>query len=101
MHLLGLISPAAMGQVEELARTFGVDWAHLGAQITSFAIVCALLYWLAYRPVLRMLEARRQQIALGLATSLAAGTKANFGTMTKPLHAGHAARNASSGMRPG
>ena len=30
--------------------------------------------------------------ALGLATSLAAGTKANFGTMTKPLHAGQCAR---------
>jgi len=69
MHLLGLISPAAMGQVEELARTFGVDWAHLGAQITSFAIVCALLYWLAYTPVLRMLEQRRQQIAQGLANT--------------------------------
>jgi 2-methylcitrate dehydratase PrpD len=30
--------------------------------------------------------------ALGLATSLSAGTKANFGTMTKPLHAGQCAR---------
>jgi 2-methylcitrate dehydratase PrpD len=31
--------------------------------------------------------------ALGLSTSLAAGTKANFGTMTKPLHAGQCARS--------
>jgi 2-methylcitrate dehydratase PrpD len=31
--------------------------------------------------------------ALGLATSLASGVKANFGTMTKPLHVGHCARN--------
>lgn len=31
--------------------------------------------------------------ALGLAASLASGLKANFGTMTKPLHVGHAARN--------
>ena len=30
--------------------------------------------------------------ALGLSTSLAAGIKANFGTMTKPLHAGQCAR---------
>jgi 2-methylcitrate dehydratase PrpD len=32
-------------------------------------------------------------IALGLAASLASGVKANFGTMTKPLHVGHSARN--------
>jgi len=32
-------------------------------------------------------------VALGLAASLAAGLKANFGTMTKPLHVGHTARN--------
>jgi 2-methylcitrate dehydratase PrpD len=32
-------------------------------------------------------------VALGMATSFAAGIKANFGTMTKPLHAGHAVRD--------
>ena len=57
------------GPVEKIARTFGVDWPHLTAQFISFAIVCAALYWLAYQPVLRMLEARRQQIALGLANT--------------------------------
>ncbi|MFQ5764176.1 MAG: MmgE/PrpD family protein [Rhodospirillales bacterium] len=31
--------------------------------------------------------------ALGLAASLAAGIKANFGTMTKPLHIGHCGRS--------
>ena len=31
--------------------------------------------------------------ALGMAASLAAGLKANFGTMTKPLHVGHAIRD--------
>ena len=31
--------------------------------------------------------------AVGLAASLASGVKENFGTMTKPYHAGHAARN--------
>jgi len=57
------------GQVEKIARTFGVDWPHLVAQIVSFCIVCALLYWLAYQPVLKMLGMRRQQIALGLANA--------------------------------
>ena len=57
------------GQVGEIARTFGVDWTHLGAQTISFGIVCAVLYKFAYRRVLEMLEQRRQQIALGLANA--------------------------------
>jgi F-type H+-transporting ATPase subunit b len=57
------------GKIEEIARTFGVDWVHLGAQIVSFGIVCAVLYLAAYKPILRMLEARRQQIASGLANA--------------------------------
>ncbi len=32
-------------------------------------------------------------VALGMAASFAAGIKANFGTMTKPLHVGHASRD--------
>jgi 2-methylcitrate dehydratase PrpD len=32
--------------------------------------------------------------ALGMAVSMAGGVEANFGTMTKSLHVGHAARNA-------
>jgi len=60
---------AQEGQVETIARTFGVDWPHLVAQTLSFSIVCALLYWLAYKPVLTMLAARREQIATGLANA--------------------------------
>lgn len=40
------------------------------------------------------LSADRMRHALGMAVSLAGGVEANFGTMTKPLHVGHAARNA-------
>ena len=57
------------GQVEKVALAFGVDWPHLGAQMISFGIVCAVLYALAYKPILRILEARRQQIAGGLANA--------------------------------
>src|SRR5574338_869867 len=57
------------GPVQEIARTFGVDWPHLIAQIISFSIVCVLLYLFAYKPILRMLAQRRQLIAQGLANS--------------------------------
>jgi F-type H+-transporting ATPase subunit b len=58
-----------MDQITDVARTFGVDWPHLIAQMISFGIVCAVLYLLAYKPILRMLAARREQIANGLANA--------------------------------
>lgn len=48
------------------------------------AAACCHLYSLA--------PAKTAQ-ALAIAASLASGIKANFGTMTKPLHVGHTARN--------
>jgi F-type H+-transporting ATPase subunit b len=69
MLALLLQPPEGGGQIETIARTFGVAWPHLIAQTLSFTVVCALLYWLAYRPILQMLEQRRQQIADGLANA--------------------------------
>ena len=57
------------GQAESIATTFGVDWPHLLAQIVSFSVVCAVLWALAYKPILKMLAARREQIATGLANA--------------------------------
>jgi len=39
------------------------------------------------------LDEPRTATALAIASSFACGIKANFGTMTKPLHVGHCARN--------
>jgi 2-methylcitrate dehydratase PrpD len=39
------------------------------------------------------LDAAGTAVALAIAASFASGIKANFGTMTKPLHVGHCARN--------
>ena len=70
MLVLALQTAAEGGsQIEEIARTFGVDWPHLMAQIISIGIVCAVLYLLAYTPILKILGARRQQIADGLANA--------------------------------
>jgi F-type H+-transporting ATPase subunit b len=70
MYVLALQhTTAEAGKIEQIASTFGVNWAQLGAQIVSFSIVCAVLYALAYKPILRLLEARRQQIATGLANA--------------------------------
>jgi len=57
------------GPVQRIVETFGVDWRQLLAQVISFCIVCAVLYRFAYRPILNMLEVRREQIAGGLANA--------------------------------
>jgi len=67
--LILLAAQGGEGQVEQIARTFGVDWPHLFAQFISFAIVCAILYKFAYPQVFAMLEERRRQIAHGLANA--------------------------------
>ena len=70
MFALAVQAVAGHGaEAEGLAARFGVDWPHLISQIVSFSIVCAVLYLLAYKPILKMLEARRQQIASGLANA--------------------------------
>lgn len=68
-NLIMLAEASGGGQIEQIARTFGVDWPHLIAQIISFGIVCTLLYFFAYKRVLTMLEERRTRIADGLANA--------------------------------
>ena len=60
---------AGSGRVERIVTTFGVNWPQLFAQVASFCIVCLILYRFAYRPVLKMLDVRRQQIAQGQANA--------------------------------
>jgi F-type H+-transporting ATPase subunit b len=69
MGVLALQGASGSSQIEQIAATFGVDWGHLLAQIISFGIVCAVLYLFAHKPILQMLEARREQIAAGLANA--------------------------------
>ncbi len=57
------------GAAQEIAKTFGVDWPQLIAQIISFGIVCFLLHKFAYRRVLDMLDERRKEITEGLANA--------------------------------
>lgn len=61
---------------EDLAQTakntavqFGLDGPHFFAQVVSFLIVAGLLYMFAYKPILEVLEQRRQRIAEGLANA--------------------------------
>src|SRR6266513_1593515 len=53
----------------DIADQFGLDKPHFFAQVISFCIVTFLLYRFAYKPILGILEERRQRIAESLANA--------------------------------
>lgn len=54
------------GMIGDTAKQFGVDWPMLISQCISFGIVAFLLHRFAYKPILTVLEERRQRIAESL-----------------------------------
>jgi 2-methylcitrate dehydratase PrpD len=82
-HAAGYEVGAAIGRCVN-PRHSEKGW-HPTATLGVFAVTAACARLLR-------LTAEQTETALALATSFAAGTKANFGTMTKPLHAGQCAR---------
>lgn len=57
------------GIIGKTASDFGVDWPHFIAQVISFGIVTFALHRWAYKPILKVLEERRNRIAEGLANA--------------------------------
>ena len=53
----------------ETLQTLGIQWPKLIAQMLNFAIVLFVLWKWAYKPVLAMLEQRRQKIAESMANA--------------------------------
>jgi F-type H+-transporting ATPase subunit b len=70
MDLTALFAASGLADTaRETARTFGLNWPHFIAQCISFSIVAFILHRYAYKPILQVLEARRQTIADGLANA--------------------------------
>jgi len=66
---LGSIGSDLAETAKSTAATFGLDGPHFFAQVISFSIVTFLLFRFAYKPILTMLEERRQRIAESLANA--------------------------------
>jgi len=83
-YILGLEVEAKLGACVGFGH---YDWGwHATATLGTLAAAAAAAKMLS-------LDICRTRMALGIAASLAGGTRQNFGTMTKTLHAGSAARN--------
>ncbi len=55
--------------MEELVKIFGIDWHLILAQVVNFAIVFAVIYYFAYKPVISVVSERQQKIEKGLEDS--------------------------------
>jgi F-type H+-transporting ATPase subunit b len=54
----------------------GINLGYIISQIVNFSLLALLLYFVAYKPVLRMLDARSQRIQQGLEDAEAASRRA-------------------------
>ena len=64
--ILAQASGSILDSAKETADTFGWNLGLFLSQVISFTIVALLLRRFAYKPILKVLEERRQQIAEGL-----------------------------------
>jgi len=63
-------APAASGNmIADTAATFGVNWQLFISQVISFCIVAFLLHRFAYKPILQVLQERKDRIAESLANA--------------------------------
>ena len=65
-----LMLAAADGGIGEMIKStgeqFGFQWQLFISQVISFCVVAFLLQRFAYKPILKVLEERRQRIAEGI-----------------------------------
>lgn len=118
-HVYGLLThpsvPPLSATIAMAQRLGGVDGKRfMLAFQTGFEVECKISEWMSHRHYRRGhhssgtvgtfgaaaaaakllgLKGDKLAHALGIAASLAAGIRANFGTMTKPLHVGRASEN--------
>lgn len=82
----GLAVGRALGEALGVRAHYEAGW-HTTSTIGTVAAAAAV-------GSLQRLDGDRMRAALGIAASLSQGSRQNFGSMTKPLHAGQAAHNA-------
>jgi len=58
--------------MEEALRVFGINWKLLLTQAINFGVVLTVLFFVLYKPLLRVLEERRERIKKGVEDARAA-----------------------------
>lgn len=55
--------------MSELFAAFGVNWKLLLVQAVNFGVLLLILWWVLYRPLLAMIDTRKQKIEEGVRAS--------------------------------
>jgi F-type H+-transporting ATPase subunit b len=61
--------------MQQLLSAFGINGSLLIAQAVNFAVLMVALWYFLYRPVMKVIETRREKIAQGVADAEAAAVK--------------------------
>jgi F-type H+-transporting ATPase subunit b len=80
--------------MSQLFATFGINGWLLLAQVVNFGILLAILWHFLYRPLLRVIDQRREKIAEGVRTAEAAARRLDEAKEEGDKLVGDAARQA-------
>src|SRR3989338_4175917 len=80
--------------MQELFATFGVNWKLLLIQALNFGALLAILTYFLYKPILRIIDERREKIAEGVRTAEAASRRLEEAKTEGEQLVGGAAREA-------
>ncbi len=78
----------------ELFAAFGIDWKLLLIQAVNFGVLLAVLTYFLYKPILRIIDERREKVAEGVRTAETAARRLAEAETEKANVVGGAAREA-------
>ena len=82
--------------MSELFAAFGIDWKLLIVQAINFALLLTLLTYLLYKPILRLIDERREKVAEGVRKAQAADAALADAKVTGEQMVGDAARESEA-----
>ena len=66
---MGIVAPVFLAGFVDGLKALGINLPSLLAQLVNFTLLLVVLYLLAYKPLLRLLDERKKRIQEGLAAS--------------------------------
>ncbi len=80
--------------MQDLLAAFGIDWRLLLIQAVNFGLLLSVLTYFLYKPILRIIDERREKVAEGVRTAEMANKKLEDAKVKGEEMVGSAAREA-------
>lgn len=82
--------------MSELLAAFGINWKLLLVQAVNFGLLLSVLTYLLYKPILKIIDERREKVAEGVRTAEAAQRRLEEAKKEGDALVGTAARDAEA-----